>query len=317
MKKMNAKRQSVARIASRALVLATFLAMVLSAAGTSHAQSQSTALKSAQGGTTASAQAAGVNTASGARAGTPKPTAEPTRPAAQSASGARQEGIMVHGFWTIDVRNPDGKLVAHREFENSLTYTGAQLLQSFVSGYEVPGARGISLGATLPGDKGPCAGATFSVRANIDITEAVNGSCILAQPNGNYPNFVFGESGCQGIAGCSPTLTLSLPPNLLSQIMLSGQATAVSNGTIDIVTTLVMVCSTQSAPLSSVDPNSCATAFTLPANSFLSPSADVSPVGYPFTSQVLNGSSATSTPPAAVPVGAGQTIQASVVLSFN
>jgi hypothetical protein len=28
-------------------------------------------------------------------------------------------GIKVHGHWTIEVRNPDGKLVTHREFENS------------------------------------------------------------------------------------------------------------------------------------------------------------------------------------------------------
>ncbi|MGA8222073.1 MAG: hypothetical protein WB780_10510 [Candidatus Acidiferrales bacterium] len=30
------------------------------------------------------------------------------------------EGIKVHGHWTIDVHNPDGSLVSHREFENSL-----------------------------------------------------------------------------------------------------------------------------------------------------------------------------------------------------
>ena len=34
--------------------------------------------------------------------------------------GGQEEGIKVHGHWTIDVRNRDGKLVTHREFENSL-----------------------------------------------------------------------------------------------------------------------------------------------------------------------------------------------------
>jgi hypothetical protein len=38
---------------------------------------------------------------------------------AKPAHGPR-EGIKVHGHWTIEVRNPDGKLVTHREFENSL-----------------------------------------------------------------------------------------------------------------------------------------------------------------------------------------------------
>jgi hypothetical protein len=35
-------------------------------------------------------------------------------------AGGPREGIKVHGHWTIEVRNPDGKLVTHREFENSL-----------------------------------------------------------------------------------------------------------------------------------------------------------------------------------------------------
>lgn len=30
------------------------------------------------------------------------------------------EGIKVHGHWTIEVRNPDGSVVTHREFENAL-----------------------------------------------------------------------------------------------------------------------------------------------------------------------------------------------------
>jgi hypothetical protein len=37
-----------------------------------------------------------------------------------SPHGGQHEGIKVHGHWTIEVRNPDGALVAHREFENSL-----------------------------------------------------------------------------------------------------------------------------------------------------------------------------------------------------
>jgi hypothetical protein len=38
------------------------------------------------------------------------------------------EGIKVHGHWTIDVRDPDGTLVTHREFENSLQRDGAFFL---------------------------------------------------------------------------------------------------------------------------------------------------------------------------------------------
>ena len=44
-----------------------------------------------------------------------------------SRDGSR-EGIKVHGHWTIEVRNPDGTVVTHREFENSLLPGGAAYL---------------------------------------------------------------------------------------------------------------------------------------------------------------------------------------------
>src|SRR2546423_15522419 len=50
-----------------------------------------------------------------------------TQPEASPGRG-QQEGIKVHGHWTIEVRNPDGTLVTHREFENALTSLGAYSL---------------------------------------------------------------------------------------------------------------------------------------------------------------------------------------------
>lgn len=38
--------------------------------------------------------------------------------------GAPREGITVHGHWVIDVRNPDGSLASHLEFENRLALPG-------------------------------------------------------------------------------------------------------------------------------------------------------------------------------------------------
>lgn len=37
-----------------------------------------------------------------------------------AARGA-QEGIKVHGHWTVELRNPDGSVATHREFENQLS----------------------------------------------------------------------------------------------------------------------------------------------------------------------------------------------------
>jgi hypothetical protein len=66
----------------------------------------------------APANAEGVEAKSIAKAGN---VAEESTAAEEKPSGdGSHEGIKVHGHWTIEVRNPDGSVVTHREFENSL-----------------------------------------------------------------------------------------------------------------------------------------------------------------------------------------------------
>src|SRR5208282_2529634 len=87
-------------------------------------------------------------------------TAEPAVPSEKdSASRAKgqHEGIAVHGHWTIEVKNPDGTVEKHVEFENSIcptqsnthfTFTGGALALSLLAtGNAVPGAWMIVLGA--------------------------------------------------------------------------------------------------------------------------------------------------------------------------
>jgi len=62
-----------------------------------------------------------------------------------SPGRSQQEGIKVHGHWTIEVRNPDGTLVTHREFENALTVPGAESLGVFLSRQSRPGLWSIFL----------------------------------------------------------------------------------------------------------------------------------------------------------------------------
>jgi hypothetical protein len=66
-----------------------------------------------------------------------EPVADPVRQL--SHAGGPQEGIKVHGHWIIDVKNPDGTLVKHNTFENSLVYDGTQYLTALLSGYGVGG----------------------------------------------------------------------------------------------------------------------------------------------------------------------------------
>lgn len=126
-----------------------------------------------------------------------------------NGTGGPKEGITVHGRWTIDVRQPDGTLVTHREFENALTAQGAALIADVLSRTRVPGLWQMFLGDDA------CVGA--GVGSECAIYE--NGVPINASTN------VF------------RTLTLS-PPGLT----LRGTATAGANGQISRVRTSFFAC---------------------------------------------------------------------------
>ncbi len=138
----------------------------------------------------------------------------------------KHEGIKVHGHWTIDVRNPDGTLVTHREFENSLVGGGngdkflAQLL-----------ARQLSQGlwfVILFGVPQVCvqAGAPF----DCEIGEPHS---LATDPSGLSPSYQF------------ETLTVNVNG---STLVLSGTAVAYQNGTITQTGTELNPCSTSTAP---------------------------------------------------------------------
>ncbi len=55
---------------------------------------------------------------------------------ATPSTGAPQEGITVHGRWTVEVRNPDGSLASRHEFNNALVpIDGSFALTGLLSGY--------------------------------------------------------------------------------------------------------------------------------------------------------------------------------------
>ena len=73
--------------------------------------------------------------------------------AASSERGGQKEGIKVHGHWTVDVRNPDGKRVTHREFENALQ--PSPILAALLGRTATPGTWSISFQAPGSGTS-PC-----------------------------------------------------------------------------------------------------------------------------------------------------------------
>ena len=88
---------------------------------------------------------------------TPAPTATPA-PGSSDPSGDPGEGITVHGYWTIDILDPDGTLVRHTEFENALFGVGNARIARVLARVSTWGPWGVS----LQGLTGPfCGGSTF------------------------------------------------------------------------------------------------------------------------------------------------------------
>jgi hypothetical protein len=50
----------------------------------------------------------------------------------ESATRRPDEGIKVHGHWTIELRDPDGTIAGHHEFKNALVNQGAQALAALL-----------------------------------------------------------------------------------------------------------------------------------------------------------------------------------------
>jgi hypothetical protein len=174
--------------------------------------------------------------AGAAKAASASPATLPARPAAQGArmpGGGMHEGIQVHGWWVIEVRRPNGKLISHTEFENSLQAGGQEALASLLSGY-APGDWEIVLDGA-PGD-------TQAVCTNSLYASGV-GPCGIVE-SGGY----FLTSQCPGVGEqCFPTLEFGNSPEA-TNVILQGSATAGVAGVVTDVETRTTFCSPSSTP---------------------------------------------------------------------
>lgn len=235
--KTNGKHEVIAGIAGQSLVLAALLAMVLSAVGITHAQS--------------SAIPAAAPAAKPAAA----PAEAPALPTAKPAAKGQRQGIMVSGRWVIEVRNPDGKVTAHTEFENAIQPAGMTYLAALLAGNNAPGQLSIVLngggsyfcvGGTCNDyyllftgtGYGPC-GSSEGSNLNpayldgvyIDIFSTANlgdGPCIItaAANSSSYASLLGaacavysteGTSFCStSLTAMAPTITISSNPGTLS-----------------------------------------------------------------------------------------------------
>jgi len=170
------------------------------------------------------AGAGGAAPAAKAQANAPPSPAAPTSPShnaevkENAPKGGQHEGIKVHGHWTIEVRNPDGKVVAHREFENSLASGGAPLP------YILSRTNSIGLWVILLGPgSGPYTG------AGLCPGSTTGGDCELVEAADPSTG-----------SGVFKTLVPSAP-NAFA-FVLTGTVTAGTSGTVSTVQTIVGVC---------------------------------------------------------------------------
>lgn len=262
----------------RALALSAAAALVLLCPGASWARSH-TEVKSGQ-----SAKAAAAPKQS--------PTAKPP-------TKGLNTGITVHGWWKIDVRNPDGKLVRHVEFENSLdpgyssgynafTPGGAAYLNNLMLGQApVPTVWQIIL--TGPGGLTNAFGAQSTTNAPCEQA-GVYPLCYISMPS---PTNGFATScTVQPGVGCNLSLTPQGTAPNYTGIVLSGTVNANPPGTggtgqISTVATQVLACGVP---------------YNLPCSAYT--------FWFSFTSS-------TNFPGAPITVSTGQTITATVAITFQ
>lgn len=140
---------------------------------------------------------------------------------------AQSEGVKVHGRWTIDIREPNGTLVTHREFDNALMDNSRYILASILRGDYTHGEWQIVLegAGSIPGELSPATSA-----CSID---GVPYFCLLVEPT-------HAEQYSEQPSWISRNLS-TLPPTQAG-LILKGSITAARDGLIGKVRTVQTLC---------------------------------------------------------------------------
>jgi hypothetical protein len=324
------KRHEVAsRIALRGWVPTSVFAAALACAGLGFGQSPSAQVRST---TRPGSAAAKISSTS-----QPSPKGQP-------------EGIKVHGHWIIEVKNPDGKVTARREFENHIVLYGQGILEGMLSGDIAPGGWSIFLAGSASNSGPQCSESAFA-------------SCSIAglalEQGATYGSF--NVSTCTASQGCSLNLVRSFVPPTApppatgpnGYFQLSGSVPMVESGVanISLVATYLMSCSNAqiTAPLggsfpgnvpSIISPGQCeptalftqlggelglpsitSTSDPLNGSALTSGSVPLFPTGAPFTAFTFANPNSTPPPapgtPTEVPVSPGQSVSVTVQMTFQ
>jgi hypothetical protein len=192
----------------------------------------------------------------------PAAATKTTQLALKKPARGPHDGIVVHGRWKIFVRNRDGSLAQHVEFENSLTGFGQDLLDFLLMGdytivgygVDVSGAAGQPGLATIPSESGePYHLLGLRPFGPCGTLGGTGADCILtATSNPYYDTCVaIARAGLQNYteAACVPGLSISRTSD--AAVVLQGTIEAGENSTIKSVSTFFTVCDLTQFPLAS------------------------------------------------------------------
>jgi hypothetical protein len=265
---------------------------------------------SAQTATSAGPSATAMKTVASAQA---QAVAAPTQRSEEEKSEAKpntasQQGVKVHGHWKIDIKNPDGTIVQHREFENSLADQGA-LLANLLAGKSTSGEAAIIvylISQSTYNNYGPCGdglpGQIYNNGVNL-------GGCVISETSTGYWSSAYACASNSALCSSNLNFYLTYPGHYGGVTMeISGSFVAPAAGTqlISAVATAFAECSSATG-FAVVTPTQCRTG-TVPSGTSVH-SVQTGHANQPFTYYDATSSNLYVSP--------GQTIQLNVEISFQ
>lgn len=147
----------------------------------------------------------------------------PDEQQAVPSQGEIHSEFKVHGHWAIDVRNADGTLVSHTEFENALALPGTTLLTEFLGRTSIPGNWLIFL--TDGGNAGACGSGVNNPPLK----------CVISEPN---------DPGSANLIQTNTLIVTTTPATTSgsAQLILRGNTTAMFNSSVAAVETGLAHC---------------------------------------------------------------------------
>jgi hypothetical protein len=237
-------------------------------------------------------------------------------------------GIKVHGHWVIDVRNPDGTLAEHRDFENSLTTGGGAGQYLVATGDQI--LPGLLSGAFVPGDPAiaflQASGGAATISAAGDPTAFCVGTgypnivCDMLTTTQGLPTYLSNDLAANPQVSAGLTNASFFSGNTVGWV-LSGNYTVPSGLTsIMAVQTLMVLCTDKNlgsvANPTSISGSSASRTADSPSSCYgtLNGSGNFVPA---FTGNGYSGTLTFTLVPGVMPVSAGQILAVKVTITFS